>query len=77
MRRTLTRAAIVGALVSGLLGAAVVPANAAVWSYKGRFQSYGDCSREGSAIVRGPQYSQYDCELNFDQSGGFYALWVR
>lgn len=78
MRRTLTRAAIVGALASGLLGAAVVPAQAAgYWVSMGRFQSNSDCSREGAAIVRGPKYSQYECQIDFDKNGGYYTLFVR
>lgn len=77
MRRTVTRAALVGVLASSLLGVAAVPASAAAWVYKGRFPTYGNCSSEGSAIVRGPVYSEYKCDLVFVNQVGGYNLYVR
>ena len=83
MRGTLARIAVIGAVATGILSAAVAPAVATEpWTKQGEFATYGACASEGSAIARGTAYDEYKCtEIIKIISGGFvittYRLWVR
>ncbi|MEV6304044.1 hypothetical protein AB0M02_31890 [Actinoplanes sp. NPDC051861] len=75
MPKTLTRLAVTGALIAGALATAAGPAAAArPWVLMGYYDTYADCSRDGSAAVRGPVYSEYSCYLV--RLNG-YELWLR
>jgi len=74
MRRNIARLAVTGALVAGAIGAVAAPALAETpWTRHGFYASYADCSRDGSAAVRGP-WNQYDCR--YAGLNG-YELWLR
>ncbi|MEV6299142.1 hypothetical protein AB0M02_07035 [Actinoplanes sp. NPDC051861] len=75
MRRNIARLAVTGTLVAGAVAAVAVPAFAAQpWTRHGFYSSYSDCSRDGSAAVRGPDWSEYNCEYAGLRG---YELWLR